>query len=377
VLPDHKVLSLAAIKKVKELVYNGATVLGYKPIKTVSLTEYPQCDEEFANLADLVWGMDNQPAGEHSFGKGKVIWGHIAHQTLLQMGIEPDFEGPAKNIDYIHYTIPSTKLGTGLNTDMYFVCNQTDQMRNVTCTLRIAGRQPELWNPVTGDICEAKAFKQTDGRTEIPLHFAPYGSWFIIFQKTIPATQQGSDITNTPELQPIYTIEGPWQVHFWAWTSLTGDPAWAGPQSVQFDTLISWTNHPDPNVKNYSGKAIYKKVFDCTLKLNKKSSYYLDLGDVKDVGITAVRLNGKDLGVAWTKPFQVDISGILKTGENELEVVIVNSWRNRLLADEKLPANERLTQTNIRVKPDWKPLDSGLLGPVRILCCERQKTEDR
>ncbi len=360
VLPDHKVLSLAALKKIKELVYNGATVLGYKPLKTVSLTGYPQCDKEFTELADLIWGPASQTNGAHGFGKGKVIWGYTGRKVLLTMGIKPDFKVPAKSIDYVHYTIP--------NADMYFVCNQTDQMRNVNRTFRVTGRQPELWNPVTGDICEAKAFKQTDGRTEIPLHFAPYGSWFIIFQKTIPATQQGTALANAPQQQPVYTIEGPWEVHF--------DPAWGGPQSVQFDKLISWTNHPDPGVKDYSGKATYKKVFDCTLKLNEKNSYYLDLGDVKDVGIAAVRLNNKDLGVVWTKPFQVEISDVLKAVQNELEIVVVNSWRNRLLADKKLPADQRLTKTNIQVKPDWKPLDSGLLGPVQILSCQKKTTTD-
>ncbi len=354
VLPDHKILSLAALKKIKELVYNGAIVSGHKPVKTVSLTDYPQCDREFTELADQVWGLDNKPTGEYSFGKGRVIWGYTGHQALLHKGIKPDLEiqinKSAKNFDYIHYTIKDT--------DMYFVCNQTNQTQDVNCTFRVAGRQPELWNPLNGDIREAKAFKQADRRTEIPLHLAPFGSCFVVFHKLIPTNQQGSAATNAPKLQTIYTIEGPWDVHF--------EPAWGGPQSVTFDTLISWAARPDPNVRGYSGKAMYKKIFDFALKLDDQNSCLLDLGDVKDVGIAAVRLNGKELGVMWTKPFQVDISGVLKAGQNELEIAVVNSWRNRLLADQKLPADERMTRTNIQVKPDWRPLDSGLLGPVQI-----------
>ncbi len=360
VLPDHKVLSMDALKKIKELVYGGGIVLGYKPVKTASLTEYPQCDMEFANIADEVWGLDEQSTGERAFGNGKILWDYTARDVFLQMGIEPDFEVQAgravKAFDYIHYTIK--------NADMYFVCNQTDRTQNVNCTFRVTGRQPELWNSVTGEICEARAFKQTNGRTEIPLHFDPYGSWFVIFYKPIPATQQGSALTNAPQYRPVYSIEGPWDVHF--------NPAWGAPQSVQFDNLISWTDHPDPGVKAYSGKANYKKVFDYALQLDKEDSYWLDLGDVKDVGIASIRLNGKDLGVVWTKPFRVDISGMLKTGRNELEINVINSWRNRLLADNKLPVNQRLTRTNIRVKRNWQPLDSGLLGPVRILCKNRK-----
>jgi hypothetical protein len=165
----------------------------------------------------------------------------------------------------------------------------------------------------------------------------------------------------------VQTIDGPWEVSF--------DPAWGGPQSEQFETLISWTDHPDPGIQAYSGKATYTKLFSCNLQLDEsatnrngvKDLYLLDLGDVKDSGIASVRLNGKDLGIVWTKPFRVDISSALRAGRNELEIDVINSWRNRLLADSKLPADERLTKTNIQVKRDWRPLEAGLLGPVQIL----------
>ncbi len=93
----------------------------------------------------------------------------------------------------------------------------------------------------------------------------------------------------------------------------------------------------------------------------------LDLGQIEDTGIARVLLNGRDLGIVWTKPFRVDISGAVKPGLNQLRVEVVNSWRNRLIGDQRLPANQRQTATNIAVTPNWKPTPSGLLGPVRIL----------
>jgi hypothetical protein len=363
VLPDHKILSLAALKKIREIVYNGGLVLGARPTRTASLTGYPRCDSEFAALADMVWDLGDKSTGENSFGKGKVIWGKTAREALLQMGIKPDFEiqgdSSQTGFDYIHYIVD--------NTDMYFVSNQTDQTQDVTYSFRVAGKQPELWDPLTGDIREARAFHQTDGRTQIPLHFTPYGSWFVIFNDSIPVTQRGTASANNSQYQPVLTIEGPWEVRF--------DPAWGGPKSVRFETLISWTDHPEAGIQAYSGKATYTKVFSCNLQLDESASnrngpkdlFLLDLGDVKDSGIASVRLNGKDLGIVWTKPFRVDISGVLRRGRNELEIDVVNSWRNRLLADSKLSANERLTKTNIQVKRDWRPLEAGLLGPVQIL----------
>ena len=68
----------------------------------------------------------------------------------------------------------------------------------------------------------------------------------------------------------------------------------------------------------------------------------------------------------WRPPFRVDISQAAGRGKNELEIEIVNSWRNRLIGDRKLPAAKRLTRTNIAVTDTWELEPSGLLGPVRI-----------
>lgn len=56
----------------------------------------------------------------------------------------------------------------------------------------------------------------------------------------------------------------------------------------------------------------------------------------------------------------------MKQAGNELEVVVVNSWFNRLVKDAVLPESERLTRTNIRVKPGSQPQASGLFGPVTL-----------
>ena len=81
-----------------------------------------------------------------------------------------------------------------------------------------------------------------------------------------------------------------------------------------------------------------------------------------------VRVNGEYAGGAWTHPYRVDITPMLKEGENTLEVEVVNNWRNRLIGDAALPESERLTWTNFQVVNAAEPLQaSGLLGPVRIL----------
>ena len=98
---------------------------------------------------------------------------------------------------------------------------------------------------------------------------------------------------------------------------------------------------------------------------------YLELGEVLDVGVATVKLNGRDLGTVWTKPFRVDVTGVLKSGKNSLEVRVVNSWYNRVLGDQQGGGKKKFTKTNIRLRDrKGKPAKfspSGLLGPVRIV----------
>jgi hypothetical protein len=105
------------------------------------------------------------------------------------------------------------------------------------------------------------------------------------------------------------------------------------------------------------------------------SRYWLDLGDVVDIGISRVRVNDVDLGVIWTKPFRVEVTSALKPGNNELGVDVVNSWRNCFVGDRDLPSAKRLTKTNITIHKDWKLLDSDLLGPVKILKKKRMDSK--
>ena len=84
--------------------------------------------------------------------------------------------------------------------------------------------------------------------------------------------------------------------------------------------------------------------------------------------LAEVRVNGQSLGVVWTSPFRVDITGAVRFGVNRLEIEVVNFWPNRIIGDASVPPDQRLTKTNIRKLTSSTPLmESGLLGPVRLL----------
>ena len=359
VLPDHRVLSLAALKKVDALVRAGATVLGPKPLHAVSLVGGPAGEAEFQKLADGLWGPGPQAEGakgSRKVGAGKVAWGCPARDLLAAEGVAPDVslslpaDRRTPGMDWIHYRIGDA--------DVYFLCELAGQAANINATFRIAGRAPELWDAVDGSIREARTYSAVAGRTTVPLQLDPYGSIFVVFRKASSGGRDGG--ANWPTWRQVQSVAGPWEVTF--------DPNRGGPdRPVRFEKLTSWTDRDEPGIRYYSGKAVYRTSFRVAGDVADKD-LAIELGDVLDVGIARVRLNGTDLGVTWRPPFRVGLAKAVKAGENRLEFTVVNSWRNRLIGDQKLPEDKRLTHTNITVGGrEWQLEKSGLMGPVRIV----------
>ena len=338
-------VSLKALHKIAELAEQGATIVGVPPRPALSLKDNA---DEYLKLVENIWGKE---AEEQKIGKGRVIWGSSIRDVLQQNNLLPDFECAGVSdkgvIDYIH-----RKAG---ETDIYFVTSRWQPVEKVECTFRVSGKQPELWNPVSGEIRKLTNFKQENGRTIISIEFDPCGSYFIVFGNPIEKSDKQQNWAN---YKTVRELDGPWQVSF--------DKDWGGPESVTFDQLSDWTLHSDKGIKYYSGKATYSKSFDIPeLRRNNKSDFYLDLGTVHE--LAEIRLNGENLGVLWTKPFKVNIRSVLKAKGNKLEIDVVNLWPNRLIGDEFLPENKRYTKTNIRkFTKASQLLPSGLIGPVQI-----------
>jgi hypothetical protein len=160
-----------------------------------------------------------------------------------------------------------------------------------------------------------------------------------------------------------HEISGPWEICF--------PGGWGAPEAALFEKLISWTDHAEAGIKYFSGTAAYRKQFDVPAGLlQADKALLLDFGRIENIG--EITLNGQDLGVLWKPPFRLDVTSILKPAGNLLEVKVTNLWPNRLIGDQFLPENERFTRTNVTKFTKESPLlDSGLLGPVRILAAGR------
>jgi hypothetical protein len=382
VLPDVDTMTPALLRKVKALVEAGATAVGRPPRQSPSLVRYPQCDTEVRALARQMWdGTDSPPqVSERRLGKGRLVWGgkltrrgdrspqaaeppeiypdYEALASLLRNhGVPPDFESD-QPWRYTHRRDGSI--------DLYFVANASVMPCTAKAAFRVAGRAPELWNPVTGEIRRVPVWEERDGRTVMPLKLDPHDSVFVVFQKAAKVPSPGARQRNWDEFTTLGTVAGPWEVRF--------QPGRGAPERLALDELIDWSTHADPRVRFFSGVATYRKAFDwesASWRIGDRSApVFLDLGRVEVMA--RVRLNGKDVGAVWKRPFRVEITHALKPGLNRLEVEVANLWPNRLIGDAGLPTEQRIAWTT------WNPftrddplLESGLVGPVTLEATRR------
>jgi hypothetical protein len=339
VLRNHDAISLPVLRKLRDLVAAGATIIGPRPVRATGLSGYPQSDAEVRKLAAELWGG------------GRIVAAKPAAEVLQAKGVGPDFAwtGDAKpaTIGYIHRRTADA--------DIYFVNNREPVAVKLAADFRVTGKGVELWDAVSGDR-RVVAGQAGEGTTKVPLALPPCGSMFVIFRGQAEPTAGPSVVPEPPE---VATLAGPWSVRF--------DPAWGGPaQAVAFDSLVDWTTRPEPGIRHYSGTAIYQKQWDWNGAAGA-GGLVLDLGALRE--LAEVKLNGRSLGIVWSPPFRVAIpAGVLKPGANQLEIAVVNFWPNRIIGDASLPEKQRLTRTNVRkLTAKTVLMPSGLLGPVRVL----------
>ncbi|MCQ6957767.1 glycosyl hydrolase [Mucilaginibacter aquariorum] len=351
VLPQLKTIRPELLLKIKELVMQGAIILGPRPVTSPSLQNYPAADKQVAVLADELWGkIDGENIKTNAVGKGMVMSGMNMQEALDLIKIKPDLKiTQSDSILFIHRDLNEGSI--------YFISNQKTKMVKIEPEFRIAGKVPELWDPVSGSRRSLNAYSQIDGKTIVPLELAPMESAFIVFRKKADPQTKSTPPTNFPAPLKALLINTPWSVQF--------DNRLRGPVApVVFKTLTDWSVNLNDSIRFYSGPALYHNTFQWK-KTKKGEQVFLNLGMVNV--IAKVKINGVDLGGVWTAPYKIDVTSVLKKGKNLIEIKVVNTWVNRLIGDSGLPVAERKTWTIYNSYNTKSKLQaSGLLGPVSL-----------
>lgn len=348
VLPESKAMRPEVLTKIKQLVMDGAVVLGNPPTHSPSLENQPEADRLVEEMATELWGaVDGIKTKSAQIGKGKLFYNVSLEELFSEIGNVPDCGTPAgKPIHFGHRKMD--------NTDIYFISNQSNVTQDAHLRFRVKGLQPELWNPINGTMRKLTEFSTDGETTTVPVVLDKFESAFIVFR------EKGRPIAGTknfPQQEQIATIKNGWDVQF--------NGKLTNPTPIHLEQLQDLATSKEDNIKYFSGNMIYSTTFDFDQEVPEKEQVYLDLGEVAKMA--KVWVNNQYVGGVWTYPYAVDISQALKQGTNTLRIDVVNTWVNRLIGDTTIPKEERETWVGINPYNPNSPLQkTGLIGPVSL-----------
>ena len=392
-LRDSENMLLSTAKKLKELVVNGAVILGDKPVDSPSLMDDEKDLQELKSIANELWGTTKR--GVKQVGKGRVYWGKTIDEVLKEEEIAKDVI-VSKDLD-INWIHRETK-----DAHIYFVASKEEKPVDVSLSFRIQNLTPQIWDAFTGNQQNAKVWKSVKDRTNVAVSLPESGSTIIVFSKSklkSPASkvtinnktildtktgwyqihktddnpkltwnnneflasksgayifhQDGKEVVKSIDIKKI-SLQNNWKLSF--------EKGWDTPESIEINKLKSLTELENEAVQHYSGTTTYNKTFEIK-ELGKTT--IINLGEVAN--IAELWCNGKKVGVKWAPPFEFDISNEIQIGKNKLEIRVTNTWRNQLIFDNKRPKAFKKTWTTNPPKKDEKTLEkSGLIGPVKL-----------
>jgi len=206
----------------------------------------------------------------------------------------------------------------------YLLVNEGEQLLEGTLTLASVGAL-EVWDPLSGAIAAWPAWTEGD-------HLA---TWLRLERR------QGLLMVVNPQGQPnaslplptvpgetVVELSGPWQA------SLPTGEAVTLPCPGDWAQVEGW--------QTFSGTICFTTSFEMPAGWSD-DPVYLDLGQVEE--IAEVLVNGEPAGVALWSPYVIEVTDVIRPGNNMVEVRVTNSQANYY---------------------DGLQLPSGLLGPIRL-----------
>ena len=246
---------------------------------------------------------------------------------------------------------------------LYYVVNVSDN--TTKGEFRPTAKTGGAWllDPMSGAI---KAIAVKDGAVEIALEKGE-SVWVWCTPRRVEDAPPYHDVQRRVEDAPPYHLAGPWTL-----TPVCGGPdmekGW--PRTMQ--TLVSWSRNDDGTENPFCGTVRYRTTFTLDGDGASKGAT-LDLGRVCESA--RVRVNGVDAGARIMPPYRVEIPvGVLKAGENVLEVEVTNVGANRIRdldkrkVEWKIFGDINIVGRNYRPfdASKWPLRDAGLFGPVTL-----------
>ncbi|WP_437921077.1 glycosyl hydrolase [Sphingobacterium sp. LRF_L2] len=348
-IPTAHYFSEETLIKLLDLAENGATLIFETLPKDVA--GFDRLEERRSLFNKTLAKLNFQKDKDNQYirlGKGKV---YLTKDVFSALETEAVF---AERV--VRSGLKFSRRVDGADTYYYFV-NHGKAAVDGHFKLNTNAKYYTLLDPQTGKIFSLPL--QEDGllRLQVPSGY----SWIVLASDQKKATTPFHYFDQAKE-ETVFT--NPWNVSF-----QQGGPGL--PKSRTLSTLDFWTNWNDKAADKFAGTGCYETSFVLQKAVGK--SYLLQLGRVAESA--RVSINGKEAGIVWASPFEVEIGDLLQEGNNTIRIEVANLMANRMrdLDQQKFSWRNyhEINFVNIDYKDfdasQWKIMDSGLKGPVKLL----------
>jgi hypothetical protein len=295
---------------------------------------------------------------------------HVQDETELPSAINrvlpPDLDVHAagNSLGFIHRHLQGA--------DVYFIANTSAQAQTLPLHTASSYKTAEWWNPEDGTVTVAEL--------GTPFSLEPYGSRLLILHAGSASVGVGSP--------KVLTAESASPIELGHWTAAFPGSKGSPTLPSKADANTVWTE--DAAEKFYSGEVRYSTNFQATAA--KPGEHFVlrfaegkALTNTQPEGTNGLRawydapireaaivyLNGKRVGSLWHPPYELDLTKLVRAGQNTIEIRVYNTAINELAGQPprdytalKAKYGDRFQMQDMN---NLQPVPSGIFGPVRIV----------
>jgi len=324
ILPGIDRLPLATYQKIDEYARHGGIVIAAHSLPSTA-PGFLEAESDGPRIREI-----SQRLFRATGAPGHFMTNDTQLGSWLATYLTPDvvFSPRTPRVGFIH-----RKLAAG---DLYFIANTSNQSHHIQATFRHPAKHAEWWDAFTGEVSPVANLAPVD------IDLQPYESRLILL--TDSATQLEKEQPAVRTVARTIDLTTDWK--------LTFNEA---NQTMPMAKLHSWGD--EPTFKYYSGQVSYEKTFELSRRdLGSEVKGVLDFGQgtpieeptplpqhsmraylegpVRDAA--GIFVNGHWAGFVWRPPYTIEVTRLLRTGRNNLRIVVGNTAINSL-ARQALP----------------------------------------
>ena len=260
---------------------------------------------------------------------GKIVDGvPVSVATLEAAGVAPIVADPTCNLRW-----KARRLDDG----MIFFLSNFERAGQFEATLRVTGKVPEWFNPVTGEVRTMAHYKMDKNGTRICLNVNDKADSFFIVCRDKPTQPSvltvhcaGKDVAPAElalflDSKGILTAESTTPGVYQLSMSDASEQSVTIVQAARTHAIAG----PWHNLSTEAGGcAITQETsFTAPTGFGTDQRVILDLGQVQVMA--RVTLNGRAYDTLWMPPFELDVTDNLKPGNNRLEVLVTSTSQGK------------------------------------------------